>query len=120
MQIEIRFVSPDPNCNKAKILDQDSLNQDPKHSHRYVPVCGSIQTDELSRYRYLYGFSGSETLIKGHEEFTKLLKSRFFLPFYLMIYTSDQQIRTREAQKLMYPDLEHCPLVLPVLDILFL
>ncbi len=59
-------------------------------------------------------------LIKGHEEFTKQLTSRFFLPFYLMIHTSDQQIRTREAQKLTDPDLEHCPLVLPVLDILFL
>jgi hypothetical protein len=33
---------------------------DPKHSYRYVPIGGSRCTDEASRYRYLYGFSGSE------------------------------------------------------------
>jgi hypothetical protein len=57
MQIEIRLVCPDPNCNKAQILDPDSMNPVPKQSHRYryVPVCGSryvlisgsIRTDEL-------------------------------------------------------------------------
>jgi len=61
MQIKMRLVCPDPNCNKAKILDPDSMNQDPKHSWRYqyVPICGSRRTDELSRYRYVYGFSWS-------------------------------------------------------------
>ncbi len=63
MQIEIRLVCSDPNCNKAKILDADSVNPDPKHSYRYVPICGSRQTDELSRYRYLYRFSGSRSEI---------------------------------------------------------
>jgi hypothetical protein len=81
MQIQIRLVCPDPNYNRAKILDPDSMNPDPKHSYRYVPnfnkatildpdsmnpdpkhsytyvpICGSRRTDELSRYRYLYGF----------------------------------------------------------------
>jgi hypothetical protein len=36
MQIEIRLVCPDPNYNKAQILDPDSMNPDPKHSFRYV------------------------------------------------------------------------------------
>jgi hypothetical protein len=63
MQIEIRLVCPDPNCNKAKILDPDSMNQDPKQSYRYVLICGSRRTDELSRYRYLYGFCGSRSEI---------------------------------------------------------
>jgi hypothetical protein len=59
MQIKIRLVCPDPNFNKAQILDPDSMNPDPKHSYRYVSISGSRHTDELSRYRYLYGFSGS-------------------------------------------------------------
>ncbi len=37
-----------------------------KYLYRYVPTCGSRRTNELSRYRYLYGFSGSgsKTLIQ--------------------------------------------------------
>jgi hypothetical protein len=72
MQIEIRLVCPDPNCNKAQILDPDSMNPVPKQSHRYryVPVCGSryvlisgsIRTDDLRRYRYSFSGSGTYTV----------------------------------------------------------
>jgi hypothetical protein len=63
MQIKMRLLCPDPNCNKDKILDPDSINPDSKHSYRYVPICGSRCTEELSRYRYLYGLSGSRSEI---------------------------------------------------------
>ncbi len=59
IQIKIRLVCPDPNFNKAQILDPDSMNPDPKHSYRYVSISVARHTDELSRYRYLYGFSWS-------------------------------------------------------------
>jgi hypothetical protein len=26
------------------------MNPDPKHSYRFVPICGSRRTDEVSRY----------------------------------------------------------------------
>ncbi len=41
---------PDLNHNEAKLLDPDSMNPDPKHSSRFVPICGSRRTDEVIRY----------------------------------------------------------------------
>jgi hypothetical protein len=53
MQIEIRLVCPDPNFNKATILDPDLMNPDPKHSNRYVGTATyTVSRDTDQKYSY--------------------------------------------------------------------